>query len=74
MPYSNFNDPSVTNGTFANGINDNGQIVGYSNYANAAGIVGQHGFLYSGGSFTTLDDPAAKASGTSTFPTGINGS
>ena len=39
------NDPSGANGTYANGINDSGQIVGYyydSNYD-------VHGFVESGG-------------------------
>jgi probable HAF family extracellular repeat protein len=45
-------------GTFnaATGINNQGQIVGtYS----VTGETGQHGFLYSGGVFTTLDVPLA---------------
>jgi len=37
------------------GINDQGQIVGY--YTDASGAA--HGFLYSNGQFTTLDDPNA---------------
>src|SRR5207244_2525275 len=42
-------------GTFANGINDKGQIVGV--YADANGF---HGFLRnSNGTFLTLDDPLA---------------
>ncbi len=52
-------------GTEAYGINDAGQIVG--DYADSSGAV--HGFLYSGGSYTTLDDP----SGTNgTIAHGIN--
>ena len=35
------------------GINDAGQIVGF--YIDSSGIL--HGFLYSGGTYTTLDDP-----------------
>src|SRR5207244_8211784 len=38
--YTTLADPSATNGTLAQGINDAGQIVGY--YANASG---RHGFL-----------------------------
>jgi probable HAF family extracellular repeat protein len=46
-------------GTFASGINDAGQIVGsYLDSANRG-----HAFLYSGGVWTTLDDPAAGATG-----------
>jgi probable HAF family extracellular repeat protein len=51
-------------GTFATGINDAGQIVG--SYFD--GHSGYHGFLYSGGFFTTIDDPSAAR----TFPNGIN--
>jgi len=40
--------------TAANGINATGQIVGY--YINAGG---NHGFLLSGGTYTSLDDPLA---------------
>src|SRR6266446_4725326 len=39
--------------TFANGINDAGQIVGDAGYR-----TGAPGFLYTGGSFTQLDLPA----------------
>src|SRR5205085_3589907 len=41
------------------GINDLGQMVG--NYTTATGV---HSFLYSGGVFTTIDDPAAGITGT----------
>jgi probable HAF family extracellular repeat protein len=40
--------PSATNGTVGAGINDSGQIVGFSS---------GHGFLLSGGQFTTVDRP-----------------
>ena len=40
--------------TLANGINDSGNVVG--SYSNSSG---QHGFLYSGGSYLTLNDPLA---------------
>jgi probable HAF family extracellular repeat protein len=53
--------------TQPNGINATGQVVGFY-----AGKGGDHGFIYSDGIFTTLDDPAAK-SGT-TFALGINNS
>lgn len=41
--------------TSPNSINRMGQIVGY--YTDSNG--NEHGFLYSGGSFTTIDDPVA---------------
>jgi len=50
-------------GTFAFGINNNGQVVGTYNDAS-----GSHGFIYSDGTYTTLDDPA----GTDTQALGIN--
>jgi uncharacterized membrane protein len=43
-------------GTLANGINDRGEIVGiYGNSSRGRAS----GFLYSGGKFTSLDDPEA---------------
>jgi probable HAF family extracellular repeat protein len=52
--YTTLNDPSATTGTKAFGINDAGQIVGGYD----AGSIGTvHGFLLSGGTYTTLDDP-----------------
>src|SRR5262249_48005789 len=52
--YATFDDPLNTSGdgTLASGINDTGQIVG--TYADASGV---HGFLLSGGSYTTLHAP-----------------
>jgi probable HAF family extracellular repeat protein len=50
--------------TEAYDINNAGQIVGY--FENSAGF---HGFLYSGGNYTTLDDPLA--TGISTTASGI---
>jgi probable HAF family extracellular repeat protein len=41
-------------GSFITGENDNGQIVGY--YTDASGK--NHGFLYDGGTFTTIDNPS----------------
>jgi len=61
--YTTIDDPGATQGTVASGINDAGQIVG--TYLTGAGV---HGFVDSGGTFTTLDDP----SGIKTFATGIN--
>jgi probable HAF family extracellular repeat protein len=58
--YTTFDDPLAFAGTtFAFGINDMGQIVGY--YDNNSG---HHGFLLSGGTYTTLDDPSADAGNT----------
>src|SRR5262249_59859018 len=51
--------------TLATSINNAGQIVGY--YIDSTGQ--QHGFLYSSGTYTTIDDPSA-TSGTAAF--GIN--
>ena len=50
--------------TVAQGINDEGQIVGY--YRDSGG--GYHGFLYSHGTYTNINDPL----GTFTDPTGID--
>ena len=43
--------------TFASGINNAGQVVGY--YEDASGDIDAHGFLESGGSFTTINVPGA---------------
>jgi hypothetical protein len=51
--YTTFDDPSGTD-TSALAINDAGQIVG--DYRDATGV---HGFLKSGGTYTTIDDPSA---------------
>jgi probable HAF family extracellular repeat protein len=56
-------DPLGT--TFAHSINDFGQVVG--NYTDAS--LKSHGFLYSGASYTTLDDPLGT---NGTFAYGIN--
>jgi probable HAF family extracellular repeat protein len=58
-----FDNPLATNSTQALDINNAGQIVGTYNDA-----AGSHSFLYSGGTFTTIDAP----SGTDTVATGIN--
>ena len=52
-------------GTRAQDINDQGQIVGF--YVDSSGAT--HGFLYSGGTYTTLDDPLGTGG---TFAQGIN--
>jgi probable HAF family extracellular repeat protein len=51
------------NGTAAKGVNDSGQVVGY--YFDASNRA--HGFLYSGGNYTTIDVGAR-----GTFLNGIN--
>jgi hypothetical protein len=52
--FNTFDDPLATAGTQAVGINDMGQIVGL--YGDGSG---NHGFLLSGGVFTTLNNPSA---------------
>jgi hypothetical protein len=68
--YTTFDDPLGyslgISGTFGFGINDMGQVVG--SYLD--NIFNNHGFLYSGGVYTTLDVPLAEF----TTATGINGS
>src|SRR6266849_2362906 len=50
--FTTLDDPlAISEAVF--GINDAGQVVGVYDDANRHG----HGFLYSGGTFTTLDDP-----------------
>jgi probable HAF family extracellular repeat protein len=65
--YTKFDVPGAFR-TFANGINDAGQTVGY--YLPDFGIPEQ-GFVYSGGNFTTLTQPG---SSTRTYAYGINDS
>jgi hypothetical protein len=55
--------------TIANGINPAGDIVGV--YTDGVGK--QHGFLLSGGQFTTIDFPGALAGVVGTLPTSANG-
>jgi hypothetical protein len=53
--FNTFDDPSgITGTTQAFGVNDTDQIVGL--YQTASGFFG---FLESGGTYTTLDDPSA---------------
>jgi len=61
--FKTIDDPNGT-GTGAGGINDAGQIVGYA-YGDPSGL----GFVDTGGSFTTVDDPNGIRS---TYPVGIN--
>src|SRR5437588_596765 len=56
--YTTLDEPLASAGTFANGINGLGQIVGSFSTASS------HGFLYSGTPYTTLDDPSAGTFGT----------
>jgi probable HAF family extracellular repeat protein len=62
--YTTLDDPSANNFTQAYGINASGQIVG--EYIDASNHT--HGFLYSNGTYTTLDGPLA----TGTIALGIN--
>jgi probable HAF family extracellular repeat protein len=63
--YTTLDDPLQTDFmTQASGINDAGQIVGQ--YHNSSGY---HGFLYSAGTYTPIDDPLATIS---TVASGIN--
>jgi hypothetical protein len=58
--FNTFGDPLASIGTTqAFGVNGMDQIVGY--YQNTSGV---HGFLESGGIYTTLDDPSANPQGT----------
>jgi probable HAF family extracellular repeat protein len=58
------------NGTFAYRINASGQIVGFYFDSNFS----RHGFLLSGGQYTTLDDPnGGSGRGQGTTVIGING-
>jgi probable HAF family extracellular repeat protein len=69
--FQTIDDPNAVRGTVAFGINARGQVVGYYTDANS----GLHGFVLSGGQYTTLDDPNAGTSpGQGTSPFGINAS
>ncbi|HEY7243386.1 MAG TPA: Ig-like domain-containing protein [Xanthobacteraceae bacterium] len=61
------NDPLGADGTFPQGINNDGQIVGY--YIDGSGV--SHGYLYGGGSFLTIDAPSSTGPG-GTNLNGIN--
>jgi probable HAF family extracellular repeat protein len=64
--YTSLDDPvAAPGGTLAQGINNQGQIVGY--YYDGNGLA--HGFIYGGGAWTKLDDPSAT---NGTFAEGIN--
>src|SRR5262249_13177130 len=68
--YAPVNYPNARDGdaTFAFGINNAGDVVGY--YVNSQSD--SYGFLYSNGAYTTLADPSAYAGGISTFALDIN--
>ena len=72
--FTPLNDPQAIDGAFAGtlafGINASGQVVGYYN-DNTGG--GSHGFLYSGGTDTALDDPEGGSNGI-TIPQAISDS
>src|SRR5213078_1635282 len=63
--FTTIDDPSTNFNTEAEGINGSGQIVG--SFSNGRGT-DFHGFVLSGGSFTTFDDPLS----VSTQAFGIN--
>jgi probable HAF family extracellular repeat protein len=73
--YTTLDDPLGPGETIATGLNDRGQVVGYysaligPNTSGAFIISGQHAFLYSDGSYLTIDDPLATQG---TFAYGIN--
>jgi hypothetical protein len=50
--FTTIQDPNATEGTYATGMNDNGEIVGF--FFNSTG---SHGFIDDRGVFTTINDP-----------------
>src|SRR5262249_53253906 len=69
--FQTIDDPLGVSGNFALGINARGQIVGQ--YSDASNV--SHGFLLSGGQYTTIDDPSAgTGAGQGTDAGGINAS
>jgi probable HAF family extracellular repeat protein len=67
--FSTLNGPAAGHGTIADGINDSGQISGTYYDQNAFET---HGFLLSGGTYTTVDDPLGTHGDTTTRMEGIN--
>jgi probable HAF family extracellular repeat protein len=65
ITYTTLDDPLANGLTFAQGINNAGQVVGW--YQDSGG--NDHSFLYTNGSYITFDDPLAT---TGTFAQGIN--
>ncbi len=72
--FTTFNVPGGFNYCCTQGesVNDTGQTVGYFVYSNGFDIYALHGFLYSGGSFTTIDGPGADQFYGNTTARGIN--
>ena len=73
--FSTVDDPNATSGSEALGINQSGQIVGAYDLSSLEGqhvFEGVHGFLYSAGTFSDIDFPAAGV--TNTTAKGINDS
>jgi len=66
--YEAVNYPHIPKNQIAADVNDLGQVVG--TYVDSSGV--GHGYVWSGGKFTTLNVPFAGATGT--FPQGINNS
>ena len=69
--YLTLDDPLATLGTVAYGVNDIGTVVGSYTTADIPSLnvgVRTHGFVYSNGVYTTLDDPL----GSSTIARGVN--
>jgi uncharacterized membrane protein len=58
ITYTALNDPLAANDTVAQGVNNASRIVGWYQASSDA----YYGFLYSGGSYTTLNDPLAVGS------------
>jgi len=73
--FTQLSDPNATIATYATGINNSGTVVGY--YYNSPDLgdphgASSHGFIYSNGTYTTLDAPNSVAG--TTIATGINNS
>jgi len=68
--YTTLDHPNATGFTYANGINDSGQVTG--TFQDATGI---HGFLYDpiANTYSTLDHPDANAGSTVAFGINDNG-
>jgi len=69
QPFSTLEGVSGNEGTYALGINDNGEIVGYF-YDSSENV---HGYILGDGNFTQIDDPSANtANGQGTYASGID--
>jgi probable HAF family extracellular repeat protein len=75
--FTTLNYPDAPLTTYAEGINNKGDVVGWYN-GSVAGYInpnpGNHGFLYSGGVYTAINDPSATNTyaHTDTYAQGIN--